>query len=70
MDIKEAEGKEKREKGRGLVILTNKDWLEWQKKVVYEEYVKPELNKRKNETLRKKVFTFSSKKLSKKKTEV
>ncbi|MFA9556569.1 hypothetical protein ACERII_04575 [Evansella sp. AB-rgal1] len=26
--------------------MSNKDWLKWQKEVLYEEYIEPELEKR------------------------
>lgn len=28
-----------------MIKISNTDWLEWQKKVVYEEYIKPYLDK-------------------------
>lgn len=27
-----------------VISMSNTDWLEWQKKVVYEEYIKPYLD--------------------------
>ncbi|WP_158211766.1 hypothetical protein [Alkalihalobacterium alkalinitrilicum] len=29
--------------------MSNQEWLEWQKRIVFEEYIKPELEKDENE---------------------